>query len=194
LRIYRHRVNTIEALSEVPPELGVELDLRSDGPDVIVTHDAFTRGPRIDEYLARVGARPCIFNVKCEGIEDSVLDAARRAGVEDFFFLDLSVPAAVRLSRRGERRIAVRWSEVEPVEAVRIWKGLADWVWVDCFTHYPGNELEWRELSESFRVCLVAPELQGHDAEAAARLRESVRAHHVHAVCTKAPDQWRSGR
>jgi hypothetical protein len=48
-RIYQHRVNTVDGLRAVPLGLGVEFDLRSDGDRVIVTHDPFTDGPRLEE-------------------------------------------------------------------------------------------------------------------------------------------------
>lgn len=190
MRIYQHRVNTVESLAAVPEDRGVEFDLRSDGDRVIVTHDPFTDGPSIEEFFPRLDGRACIFNAKCEGIEARVLDVARRHGIDDFFFLDLSVPAAVALARKGEHRIAVRYSEYEPVEAVQLWRGLAQWVWVDCFTRYPADDEDWEQVTESFRVCLVSPELHGHGGETAAQVRAGLAGRRYHAVCTKRPELW----
>src|SRR5262245_46007015 len=107
VRVYRHRVNTVADLTAVPETMGIELDLRSSGNDVPVTHDPFTTGPTIEEYFPHVGRRPCIFNVKTEGIEARVRELAAANGIEDWFMLDLSVPAAVKLARAGETRMAV---------------------------------------------------------------------------------------
>jgi hypothetical protein len=190
LRSYKHRINTVEALRAVPPTMGIELDLRSSGNDVLVTHDPFTEGPTIEEYFPHVGARPCIFNVKCEGIEARVAELAARHGITDYFFLDCSVPAAMKLARAGEKRFAVRYSEVEPIESVLAWKGLAEWVWVDCFRAFPGDAESFRSLAQSFRLCLVSPELQGHSKETDAALRESLRGREYHAICSKIPESW----
>jgi hypothetical protein len=57
IRLYRHRVNTIDALESTAPELGIELDLRSDGDRVIVTHDPFTDGPTIEEFFPKIPPR-----------------------------------------------------------------------------------------------------------------------------------------
>lgn len=190
LRVYRHRVNTLAELDAVPAGYGVEFDLRSDGDRVIVTHDPFTDGPRIEEFFPRVGARPCIFNVKCEGVEARVLDAAARCGIDDFFFLDLSVPAAVKLARSGETRVAVRYSEYEPAEAVLAWADRARWVWVDCFGRYPDDAADWARIADRFRVCLVSPELQGHGADAIAPWRAALAPRRFDAVCTKRPELW----
>jgi hypothetical protein len=190
LRRYQHRVNSVAELERLPEDLGVELDLRSDGDRVIVTHDPFTDGPIIEEYLARVGRRPCIFNVKCEGIEERVRAVARHYAISDFFFLDLSVPAAVKLAGLGEGRFAVRYSEYEPIEGVLAWRGRASWVWVDCFTTFPAGSAAWERLAEAFRICLVSPELQGHDPAASGVMRRALAGLRYDAVCTKRPDLW----
>jgi len=190
MRLYRHRVNTVAELENVPETMGIEFDLRSSGKDVLVTHDPFTDGPTIEEFFPRIGRRPCIFNVKCEGIEARVRDLATKHGIEDWFMLDLSVPAAVKLARMGERRIAVRYSELEPVEGALAWKGRASWVWVDCFERFPIEEPAWSELASAFSICLVSPELQGHGPEAFDRLKASLAGRRYDAVCTKTPARW----
>jgi hypothetical protein len=193
LRIYRHRVNTVSDLEATPDTLGIELDLRSDGDRVIVTHDPFTDGPTIEEFFPHIGRRPCIFNVKCEGIEARVAALAAQLGITEFFFLDCSVPAAVKLWRAGERRFAVRWSEHEPVEGVLAWADKAAFCWVDCFTHFPGTDEDWAEVAARFQVCLVSPELQGHGVEAIARFRTALGRRPYHAACSKRPDLWAEG-
>jgi hypothetical protein len=190
-RIYAHRINTIAQLETLPPGIGLELDLRSDGDRVIVTHDPFTTGPTIDEYFPRIGARACIFDVKCEGIEEAVIRTATRYGVTDFFMLNLTAPAAWKLARSGEHRHAVRYSEVEPLEHVLAWKGLAQWVWVDCFTRYPIAMPGWMVISSAFQTCIVSPELEGHAGSADEELRRSLTGVTFDAVCTKRIDAWR---
>jgi hypothetical protein len=190
LRRYQHRVNTVDHLRAVPAGLGVEFDLRSDGDRVIVTHDPFTDGPRLEEYLRHVGGRPCIFNVKCEGIEEHALALAAQHGIDDLFVLDVSLPSAVRLQRRGESRVAVRWSEYEPAALADRWRGLARWLWVDCFSAWPGDAAAWASLARDFSVCLVSPELHGHSAEVIPAWRAGLAGRPFHAVCTKRPDLW----
>jgi len=190
VRLYRHRVNTVADLSAVPDEMGIEFDLRSSGSDVLVTHDPFTTGPTIEEFFPHIGRRPCIFNVKTEGIEARVSELAARHGIEDWFMLDLSVPAAVKLARIGEKRVAVRYSEMEPFEGAMAWKGKATWLWVDCFTRFPTEEPAWSQLADAFKICLVSPELQAHQGDAFDRLKAQVAGKRFDAVCTKTPARW----
>lgn len=190
LTFYQHRVNTLQELRQLPLDVGVEFDLRSDGDDVLVTHDPFTSGPEMEVFFAEIGPRPCIFNVKCEGIEARVLQAARRHGVEDFFFLDLSVPAAWNLAQLGETRFAVRWSEVEPIDAVLAWQGRAQWVWIDCFTHFPGTLADWQRLAMHFKLCVVSPELQRHAPTAMLETMAQLAGKPFDAVCSKQRALW----
>lgn len=189
-RFYQHRVNTLEAVRALPLDVGLELDLRSDGPDVLVTHDPFTRGPTIEEFFPLIGSRPAIFNVKTEGVEARVIALAEKHGIRDFFLLDLSVPAAWKLAQQGETRLAVRWSEVEPKEAALAWVGRAQWLWIDCFSRFPGSAADWAELRHHFKLCVVSPELQRHPPEVDAALRAQLASLSFDAVCSKVRGPW----
>jgi hypothetical protein len=185
-----HRVNTVEQLRRTPERYGVEIGLRDDGAHVVLQHDAFKTGERFDEYLRHYRHRFLILNLKCEGIEEAVLAAARAHGVDDFFVLDASIPAMVKLARRGETRLAVRFSEWEPVELVLAMAPLAQWVWVDCFRDYPPTPAEWETVRRRLRVCLVSPELQGREPPERREAAAVVARFHADAVCSKRPDVW----
>ncbi len=189
MQFYQHRINTLADLERVPESLGIEFDLRSDGPNVIITHDPFTSGPTIDEFFARVGKRPCIFNIKCDGIETFIVEKAKKHGIEDYFFIDVSVPGATKLAKLGERRFSMRYSEIEPIEHALVWKGKAEWVGVDCWTAVPADRAAWAKL-EGFKIALVSPELQGHGTDAIAKMYEPIRGLRVDAICSKRPDLW----
>ncbi|MGL4289430.1 MAG: phosphatidylinositol-specific phospholipase C/glycerophosphodiester phosphodiesterase family protein [Phreatobacter sp.] len=193
--IIRHRRNTLEELLATPADLGIEVDIRSAGSDLIIHHDPFVAGERFDDWLEGYRHGTLILNVKEEGLEDALLARMQAAGISDFFFLDQSFPFLVRTSRRGERRCAVRVSEFETVDTALTLAGSIDWVWVDCFTRFPLESNDARRLSAAgFKLCLVSPELQGRtESEAIPALRAELAAKGsvAEAVCTKAPEQWR---
>lgn len=188
--VISHRINSSEALRKTPQQYGVELDLRDYDGKVVVQHDPWKTGESFEEYLESYRHRFLILNVKCEGIEERVLHAVRKRGIEDYFLLDLSFPALVKVMRTGERRIAVRWSEHEPPEAALALAGKIDWVWVDCFTDYPELTPAGQRLLEHFRTCLVAPELQGRPPLGAEQARIVAKRYGAAAVCTKTPETW----
>ncbi|ALN55898.1 hypothetical protein GLE_0540 [Lysobacter enzymogenes] len=193
--VIRHRRNTLAELRATPADLGIELDLRSRGEELIVHHDAFADGERFEDWLAGFRHRTLILNVKEEGLEDRLIALMRERGIEDYFFLDQSFPFLVRTAHRGESRCAVRVSEFESIDTALSLAGRIQWVWVDCFTRFPLDAAQARRLQDAgLKLCLVSPELQGRDAGSeipalrALLAREGIVAE---AVCTKEPELWR---
>ena len=190
-----HRRNTVEALQATPTDLGVELDVRSRGDRIVVTHDPFTDGPDVEEWLGSYAHAFAVVNVKEEGLEERLEQLLAARGVERWTFLDQSFPFLVRTLRRGEVRCAVRVSEYESVRTALALPVRPDWVWLDSFTGGwpPADELAELQ-AHGYRVMVVSPELQGRDpsaevAEVRARFDEAGRG--PDAVCTKVPEQWR---
>jgi hypothetical protein len=193
--VIRHRRNTLAELRATSADLGIELDLRSRGEELIVHHDAFAEGERFEDWLAGFHHRTLILNVKEEGLEDRLIALMRERGIGDYFFLDQSFPFLVRTANRGESRCAVRVSEFESIDTALSLAGRIQWVWVDCFTRFPLDGAQARRLQDAgFKLCLVSPELQGRDAGSeipalrALLEREGIVAE---AVCTKEPELWR---
>jgi len=191
-----HRRNTVAQLAETPADLGVEVDIRSQGEDLVIHHDPFVADAlRFEEWLGGYRHGTLILNVKEEGLEDRLLALMAARGIEDFFFLDQSFPFLMRTARTGERRCAVRVSEYESIETALALAGQVDWVWVDCFTRFPLDRAGAARLrAAGMRLCLVSPELQGRTDPAEIRaLRDLLAAEGIEAdaVCTKVPGNWR---
>lgn len=187
----KHRINTAAQLKETDPQYGVELDLRDRGERLIITHDAFGDGEDFETYMQGFHHNTLIANVKCEGVEQRVLDILQKHRVDNFFFLDLSYPAMIKLIRKGEKRIAVRFSEYEPIENALALAGKIEWVWVDCFTRFPLEEESYVRLKKHFKLCLVSPELQSHPLEMIETFKPLLQAMPFDAICTKRPDLWK---
>ncbi len=157
-----HRINTVDALAEIPKEFGVELDLRDRGDRLILQHDPFVDGEDAEPFFARYEHGTLILNIKSERIEFRVLELMQKYRIEDYFFLDSSFPMIYQLIKRGEIRTAVRFSEYESVDTVIKLEGLVEWIWVDCFTYLPISTELFKLLKNcGFKLCLVSPELQG---------------------------------
>ena len=195
MKIIHHRRNTIEQLRATPPEYGVEIDIRSNGTDLILNHDPFAPGERLDDWLVEFHHGTLILNVKEEGLEEACLERMRRFGIEDFFFLDQSFPFLVKTARTGEKRCAVRVSEFESIDTAMALQGMVRWVWVDCFKKFPLSRQQADRLRQAgFTFCLVSPELQGRtEPEHIAAMRQLLDGLRIpaEAVCTKTPELWR---
>lgn len=177
-----------------PAKYGVEVDIRSYGEKMIIHHDPFMEGESFDTWLAVYRHGTLVLNVKEEGLETRLIALMITHGISDYFFLDQSFPFLVKWSKAGEHRCAVRVSEFESIETALILAGKVNWVWVDCFTHFPLSGEDAKRLkSAGFKLCLVSPELQGRSADTEipqliALLHE--RGILADAVCTKRPDLW----
>lgn len=161
-----HRINRSEQLAQVPPEYGVELDLRPYADTLIVEHDPFVEGELFSDYLQGYRHGTLILNIKSEGIEPQVLELVKTYGVERYFLLDCSFPKVQALTQAGERNVALRFSEYEGLDMITRMAGRADWVWVDGFTRMPLDRKDYDTLRAlGFKLCLVSPELHGRPGD-----------------------------
>jgi len=195
MKFIAHRRNTIEELKATSREYGVEVDIRSNDGKLIIHHDPLASGEDFEVWLKHYHHNTLILNVKEEGLEARLIELMKQHHITDYFFLDQSFPFLIKCSKLGEHHCAVRVSEFESIETALTLAGKIDWVWVDCFTHFPLTGNDAKRLQEAgFKLCLVSPELQGRPAEVeipllANLLRE--RSIKPEAICTKQPELWK---
>lgn len=195
MKFIAHRINTVEELKKIPMEYGVEIDLRDVGNEIVLQHDPFKGGERLQDYLKQYQHNTLILNIKSERIELKVLELLEKYPVKDYFFLDSSFPMIYLLSSRNEKKIALRFSELEGLDTIKEMQGRADWVWVDCFTRLPITEQNYKQLKEwGYKICLVSPELQGREADIEI-YKQYLRSNNIifDAICTKTYniDKWK---
>lgn len=181
-----HRVNKREELRKIPPEYGVEIDVRDDvNGNLYLSHDPYVKGENFEEYLKEYCHGTMILNIKSERVEWKALELLRKYHVKKYFFLDSSFPMMIGLSNAGEYNTAVRISEYESLETARLMKGRANWIWMDCFTKIPINAEEAQELKRlGYRLCLVSPELQGRPQDIG-MYATLIKELGIDAICTK---------
>jgi len=194
MKLIAHRCNTLAELLVINPKYGVEVDIRSEGQHLIMHHDPLVAGESFDEWLNAYQHGTLILNVKEEGLETRLIALMASKGIDDYFFLDQSFPFLVKWAKAGERRCAVRVSEFESIDTALTLADKVDWVWVDCFTHFPLSHQDAQRLKQAgFNLCLVSPELQGRDAEREIPLLARLLKDYdivADAVCTKRPEVW----
>ena len=157
-----HRINKLEELETLPKEYGVEIDLRDnvDGK-IYINHDPFILGEDFEEYLKKYSHGTMILNIKSERIELKILELLKKYSINNYFFLDSSFPMIKLLSDKGEKNIALRYSEYEGLDTLEKMQGRINWVWVDYITKLPINNEIYRKIKNmGYKLCLVSPELQ----------------------------------
>lgn len=179
MQIISHRVNTIVGLAATDTKYGVEIDVRGENGQLLLTHDPVDpekQYDNLDDYLAAYKHSFVIFNLKEAGYEKRVMDLAAKHGIEEYFLLDVEFPYLYRATRKeGVRKIAVRYSEAEPIEAVeaQIVDGvpLLDWVWIDTNTMLPLTADIVKRL-KPFKTALVCPDRWGRPQDVPAYIEQ----------------------
>lgn len=194
----KHRVNSLQEISKLDKDWGVEIDLRScvtKKGSLHLSHDAWSLGDDFEMWLAEFKKQeiqgPIWLNTKEDGLEERIEELMADYGIKNYVFLDTVLPTLVKKTHfQNYRHYAVRFSFYEPKEFVSCFKRKADWVWADCFQGIPVSVDKVKELKEYFKVCLVSPELHGKS------LKENIKAFQpifelADAVCSKEPHLWK---
>ena len=159
-----HRINTLEKLKNIPNEFGCEVDIRTDGDKLILNHDPYEKGESFIDYLDEYQHGTLVLNIKETGIEDQVLNEVRKREIKNYFLLDVEFPYLYEATSRGEKEIAIRFSEFEPIENVILFNDKLNWIWVDTINQLPLSHRNL-EIIRSLKSCLVCPSRWGRSDE-----------------------------
>jgi hypothetical protein len=183
-----HRINKSSLLCNVNHNQGIELDLRDKNNNIILAHEPFDTGELFEDFLKTYDKDLIILNIKSERIEYKVLQLLKKYNVQKYFFLDSSFPMIYNLNKNNEHNIAIRFSEFESIESVGLVKNMIKWVWIDCFNIFPLDLKSYEKIKEfGLKICLVSPELQGHNIERIKEFKEIIKNNNfqIDAICTK---------
>ena len=153
----------LKKLKQIPKEFGCEIDIRTNGSQIILNHDPFKKGDKLSDYLDEYSSRgTLVLNIKETGIEDLVLKEVKKREIKNYFLLDVEFPYLYKATVKGERNIAIRFSEKEPIANLNLFVDKLDWVWIDTITRLPVNSLNVNQLNK-FQSCLVCPSIWGNE-------------------------------
>lgn len=162
LNIFLHRRNTLNLLKDAPTYCGIEIDVRSNGTNLIVAHDPFEKGIPLEQLLSHYAHNGLILNVKEEGLEVVLADIMRNFGITNYLFLDQSFPFMVRsLNSEQSPHVAGRVSDIESLQTIERLLTKPGYLWCDSFSG------QWAHLADAVTFCntsgskliLVSPEL-----------------------------------
>tara|TARA_B100000242_G_C43047598_1_gene489096 strand:- start:220 stop:786 length:567 start_codon:yes stop_codon:yes gene_type:complete len=162
----RHRVNDIDSLIRTPKNMGVEIDIRSSGDDIILNHDPFQKGTFFEDWLKNFEHNFIILNTKEDGLEEKIIKYLENFNINDYFFLDQPFPTILKTITKGCNKIALRFSEYETTPFLENMAGKCEWVWIDSFYKYSHDLEVLKKIKEmGYKLCFVSPELQGRNNE-----------------------------
>lgn len=172
--VTRHRVNTIKDLRKLDARFGVEIDIRHNPATgkLYLNHDPGV-GDDFEKYIRVAASKKCpliILNIKEAGIERTVIDTVVKYKIRDWFLLDVEFPFIFKAAHGGvphvQGRVAIRYSEAEPIEQALHLAGCFSWVWVDVNTRLPLDKRSFKKLKRAgYKLALVCPERWGREQD-----------------------------
>ena len=160
MEIIIHRLNKIKDLKKTSKNFGAEIDIRTSGSNLVLSHDPFIRGDRFKDYLENYKHKTLVLNIKESGIEKDVLNLVKKYFVKSFFLLDVEMPYMYSATKKGQKNIAVRFSEYENIFLTKQFQNKLKWVWIDTVTMMPINKKN-KNILNKFKSCIVCPERWG---------------------------------
>ena len=99
-------------------------------------------------------------NIKESGIEKDVLKLVKKNLIKSYFLLDAEMPYIYSATKKGEKNIAIRFSEYEDISLSKYFKNKLEWIWIDTTTILPINNKN-KKILTSFKSCIVCPDRWG---------------------------------
>ena len=160
MELIAHRLNKISEIKKLSKKYGAEIDLRSSGSKIILHHDPYKKGEKLENYLSNNNHGTLILNIKESGIEKDVIKIIKKFGIKKYFLLDVEMPFICTNTKKFNQNVSIRYSEYEPIETVNKFVKNIGWVWIDTFKTLPLSNVAKKTLNK-FNTCLVCPERWG---------------------------------
>ncbi len=155
-----HRINKIKELKKISTNFGTEIDLRCKGSNLILNHEPFADGEKLENYLENYNHGTLVLNIKESGIENEAIRIIKKFKIKSYFLLDVEMPYMFLATKKKQKNIAVRFSEYEDISLTKFFINKLNWVWIDTTSLLPINKKNIKILSK-FKSCVVCPERWG---------------------------------
>lgn len=183
MNILLHRINSI---SEINPNLGLEIDVRDYENILVLSHDSPSGSEQLlDDFLKHIDKNQLLaINVKSSEIENQLKLNLDKNNIKNYFTFDWSVPSLIK-ALNIKLSCAFRLSEYEQF----IFDNCS-WAWIDAFHSIWYDEKLLTLLHDkNIKTALVSPELHDRNNELK-KIKEFVNLGLVDAVCTDIPEYY----
>tara|TARA_Y100001936_G_scaffold253505_1_gene318569 strand:- start:277 stop:855 length:579 start_codon:yes stop_codon:yes gene_type:complete len=151
-----HRVNKSEDLISLPSDFGIEIDIRSDGQNLVLGHDPKQYTENLESYIESFKHSFLIANVKESGIENQVIQSLNKKKIENFFLLDVEFPYILQNNKKNGNYLSLRYSKYESIESIKPFIGKVKWIWVDTYADFNVDK-NIANILKNFKICIVSP-------------------------------------
>ena len=160
MEIIIHRVNNLSKLKYIPTNYGIEIDVRDFKNDLILSHDPFKNGEKLEKFLKHYNHGTLSVNIKSEYIESKVLKLLKKYRIKKYFFLDSTYPSIINQYKKKDFKFAIRVSDYESIKNVYNFNNKIKFIWLELFekVYLKSNDLNFLKKNK-IKICLVSPEL-----------------------------------
>lgn len=151
-----HSVNNLHKLEKIPPNYGIELDLRGELGKLVLSHDFEDIKNDFDEYIRLYKHNLLVVNIKESGIEDMAISKLINNNISNFFLLDVEFPYILQKYQEKGKYLSLRFSKYEGIDTISNFIGKVKWVWIDTYEDFDLNT-ETVSILKNFSLCLVSP-------------------------------------
>ncbi len=187
MEVIIHRVNSSSKLALIPNKYGVEIDVRDYKKELVLSHNPFQKGELLVNFLKKYNHGTLVINIKSEFIEFKIQKLLKKFKIKNYFYLDSSYPAIIKLVKKKNYKFAIRVSDYESFENVYKMYPNCKWIWLEIFKKVKLKKHELQHIKKNnIKICLVSPELHGKNKEIL-KLKNFIKKKKfsVNAVCTK---------
>ncbi len=164
MEIIIHKINNIKSLRQIQKNFGTEIDIKSYKSKLILNHEPYKSGELLEDYLSAYKNGTLILNIKESGIEDDVINLTKKYKIKSYFLLDCEMPYIFQKIKKNFKKMAIRFSEYEPIEISKKFINKVDWIWIDTYTKLPVNFTNIKTIKK-FKSCIVCPERWGREKD-----------------------------
>ena len=190
MKIIQYQANSIEVIENATNVDGVLIDVRTDQNDIICANGPYESGPKLSELAQHIGEKFAVFKIKSDGIENEIASICQKNKINNYFFLNSSCDARVKMVQNNQSNFAVRCSDYEPIRGSISFAGKADWVWLDTYIHSPLTKENYEIFHKYFKICAAAPDIYDHSESKMEAFKKQIKTFQVDAICTSKPSEW----
>ena len=154
-----HRVNSLEKLTKLSKNHGVEIDVVYDNKQLVLKHSPYEETEKIltlKNFLDEYSNQKLIINVKTSGIEEKIIELTRKY-TDNFLLLDVEFPFIIKNYKKYGRYLMLRVSKFESIHNIDHFNEYIKWIWLDTYEELEFQQ-DYKDQLNTFNICLVSIE------------------------------------
>ena len=184
-----HRQNNMKTLNRLNSinVNSIEIDLRSDSKEIIISHDPFNKGLILKKNLDKLKKFLLIVDIKGTGFSEKVYKMLKKNKIKFIFLNLIASEFDYMISKSYSNNLFLRFSSFEkPNLTNKIFKNV-EWVWLDYFQKELISIKEYKYLKIQKKICLTSPDLIYKDINETIKYIEHLNKNNIQLdmVCTK---------